>query len=105
MQAPGGTQILLKIKRNDIVLTADRNIEIDILLDTLKGNIVPNKAIFYVEAGKSYAFVVKRSRIARVEVEVTGTVNDMSIVEGLSPGTVVVTNPSLAKENQKAYFK
>lgn len=104
-QSANGTQILFKIKRNDIVLSGARKITVDILVDTIKGNIVPNKAIFYDEAGKSWVYVVKKSRLAIAEVTVVGTVDDMSVIEGLSVGTAVVTNPSLAKEQQKVHFK
>lgn len=104
-QSPNGAQILFKIKRNDIVLSGARKMTVDILLDTIKGNIVPNKAIFYDEAGKPWVYVVKKSRLALAEVNVIGTVDDMSVIEGLTVGTAVVTNPSLAKEKQKVYFK
>ena len=104
-QRVDGVQILFKIKRNDIVLSGERKMTVDILLDSIKGNIVPNKAIFYDQAGKPYVYVVKRSRLAIAEVEVVGTIDDMSVIEGLAVGTAVVTNPSLAKENQKVYFK
>lgn len=105
IQSSEGVQILFKIKRNDIVLSGARKMSVDILLDTIKGNIVPNKAIFYDEAGKPWVYVVKKSRLAIAEVTVVGTVDDMSVIEGLSVGTAVVTNPSLAKEQQKVYFK
>ncbi|MCI8336989.1 MAG: hypothetical protein HFI72_07545 [Peptococcaceae bacterium] len=104
-QTSNGAQVLLKIKRNDIVLSGARKITIDMLLDTIKGNILPNKAIFYNEAGKPCVYVVKKSRLAIAGVEVMGTIDDMSVIEGLSIGTAVVTNPSLAKAQQKVYFK
>lgn len=104
LQSPNGTQVLLKIKRNDIVLSGERKVAIELVLDSIKGGIVPKKAIFYDEAGKPWVFVVKKSRVAKVEVEVVGTVGDMAAISGITAGTPVITNPSLAKENQKVYF-
>ena len=66
---------------------------------------IASRNMFYDEAGKSWVYVVKKSRLAIAEVTVVGTVDDMSVIEGLSVGTAVVTNPSLAKEQQKVHFK
>ncbi len=99
----GQTFLLARLQTTDAQLHVNRFERIDLVEKQVTGLTLPASALVQPEDGKTYVYRCERSSLVREEVEVLYQSERIAVVEGLTIGDVVVTNPELAHDGQRVY--
>ena len=91
---------LIELDRYVSVLDAVRTVDVDVIVARVEGVVVPTRAIVWRD-GRTGVFVRRPPGTTFLNVEVVASVDGVSVVEGLTPGTPVVINPERAISLQK----
>jgi putative membrane fusion protein len=98
---PGGYAIMILEADNlPSELLSVRKTRATVITSSTQGVLVPRSAVVKVD-GKTGVYAIYKTMAQFKPVQVRAQDDDGAIVEGLSPGTEVITNPWLAKEGRR----
>lgn len=92
IQEGATTVMLLQLERYLPVLDAVRHIDVQLVLGRHDGVIVPADALVWATDGEG-VYVREGTRVTFSPVQLSARVGDLVVIEGVEPGTKVVTNP------------
>lgn len=103
--ADGSLFFFAQLDTLDSRMYAERSLDVSLIEQSIKGITIPLSAVQWDETGQQ-AFVYRcdRSRLEKVEISLIYQTETEAVVEGLTLGDHIITNPERAREGQRIYL-